>query len=190
MRLTETTKSLHVGAYLKNIGQVRHTAKYIDRPEIETILEESGFFKEAPFSSVTITLIYGKKNNLKLEYMGIDQVIGDISVSLELGMDLLIWADKNQPDMLDSFFAIPILEALIQIGEKYSLPTEALEAEREKYGKLPSSVGECIYNVFVKEPKDSKKPKEAKNSKFFKCWEGGKKAPKRTNKSTKKPDSK
>jgi len=96
-----------------------------------------------PFSWVGLICRLGIKNDLKLEFQRINKKDGDLPVALELDMNILKWADQNNLDLLKDIFTIAALEALLQVCDKYKLPKEAIAAEREKYGNIPSTIEEC-----------------------------------------------
>lgn len=125
---------------MKNNGKVW---KKIFKETLDLILKESDTFKTAPFLWVAITYRYGIKNDLKFEFKRINKKYGDLGVALELDMDVLMWADKNNLDLLHDIFMIAALEALLQVCKKYKLPSEAIEKERAKYGNIPNTIEEC-----------------------------------------------
>jgi hypothetical protein len=58
-------------------------------------------------------------------------------------MEILMWCDKNNVDLMSDIFMIACLESLIQVGQKYKLPYDFLVAERKKYGSIPNTIEEC-----------------------------------------------
>ena len=111
---------------------------------LDHLLRSNDCFDKAPFLWIGLTYRYGIKNDLKLEFKRIDKKYGDLDVLLELDMEILLWADKNNLDLLHDIFMIAALEALIQIGRKYKLShTDLFISERAKYGNIPDTTEEC-----------------------------------------------
>jgi hypothetical protein len=92
---------------------------------------------------LNFNFLYGIKNDLKARYSRIHKQYGDLPVSVELDMKILMWADKNNLQLLHDIFMIAALEALIQVCDKYKLPKEVIIEERQKYGQIPNTVEEC-----------------------------------------------
>lgn len=113
------------------------------RDDIERIIINSNFLENAPFEWIGLMYLYGIKNNLKVEFHKISKKYGDLSVDLELDMDILKWADQNNLGLLRDIFMIAALEAIIQIGKKYHLPIGVFIEERAKYGNIPDTIEEC-----------------------------------------------
>jgi hypothetical protein len=110
--------------------------------DIEKIMIDSHFLEEAPFKWVGLIYRLGIKNDLKPEYQRINKKYGDLPIAVEIDTDILKWADRNDVKLLKDLFMMAGLEALIDVGKKYKLPTEKIEAERAKYGPFPNSVEE------------------------------------------------
>lgn len=141
-------KSLHDRKYVPGatalvIGRVKNGLKMMDQDLIEKFIISSNFLDNAPFLWVHLSYRYGIKNNLKVELKRIDKKYGDIEIAIELDMEILQWADRNNLELLHDIFMIGALEALIQVGKKYKLPTEAFIEERKKYGNIPNTIEEC-----------------------------------------------
>ena len=92
--------------------------------EIESLMVSSDYLQNAPFDWVTISLRFGSKNEDKPHYQGISKKYGDLPASIELDTHELIEADRNERKRL---FTLATLKALIDAGQKYELPTAALE---------------------------------------------------------------
>ena len=141
-------KSLHNRKYVPGatalvMGRVRNGLKMMDQDFIEALIIKSIFLENAPFLWVHLSYRYGIKNDLKVVLQRIDKKYGDIQIALELDMEILQWADKNNLELLHDIFMIAALEALVQVGEKYKLPTEVFLEERQKYGNIPNTIEEC-----------------------------------------------
>lgn len=111
---------------------------------LDPLIRQHDLFKSVPFLYVGILYQYGIKNDLKLHYDRIGKKYGDLFVHLELDMEVLMWADKHNLDLLHDIFMIAALEALIQVGRKYKFPTTVFEEERAKYGDIPNTIEECL----------------------------------------------
>jgi hypothetical protein len=125
---------------------LRHS-KDIDRHDyIESLVIDSGMLKKAPFSWIGLMYRYGFKNDLIPEYdkREIDPKDGEIAIAIELDMDILEWADKNNLKLFMEMMMIGALEALIHLGKKYKLQIDLIEAERLKFRKnIPETIEEC-----------------------------------------------
>jgi hypothetical protein len=115
--------------------------------EIEKIIIDSGFLEGAPFKWVGLIYRLGLQNKLKPEYQRINKKYGDLPIAVEVRMDVLRWADQNDLQLLKDIFMIAGLEALLDVGKKYNLPTDLIAQERSKYGNIPDSVEELVANV-------------------------------------------
>lgn len=140
-------KSMHNRKYVSGI-----TALVIERiihnwilpqDSIEKLIIDSHFLEKAPFLWISLSYRYGIKNDLKVLFQGIDKKYGDLDIALELDTDILEWADSHNLGLMHDIYLIAALEALIQVGKKYKLPTEIFESERAKYGNIPTTIEEC-----------------------------------------------
>jgi len=125
------------------MGRVRNSGKSVDQDKVEQLLIDSNFFDHAPFKWVGLIYRYGLKNEIVPEYQRIDKKDSELPIAIELKMEILEWADKNNLKLLYDIFMIGALEALIHVGQKYNLPTDLLKSERTKYGIIPDSIEEC-----------------------------------------------
>jgi len=126
------------------IGRLKNSLKVMEQDAIEKLLIDSNFLDHAPFKWVSFTYRYGLKNELIPEYSKINKKYGnELHIAIELKMEILEWADKNNLKLLYNIFMIGALEALIHVGQKYNLPTDLLKSERTKYGIIPDSIEEC-----------------------------------------------
>ena len=140
---SEHNKKFVSGSTALVMGRVKNGLKLMPQAEIERFMDNSQFLKNAPFLWVSLSYRYGIKNNLKILFQGINKKYGDLDIALELDMEILKWADKNNLDLLRDIFMIAALEALIQVGEKYKLPSRVFKEERTKYGQIPNTLEEC-----------------------------------------------
>ena len=124
-------------------GRLRNSIKIMEHDLIEQFLIESHFLDHAPFKWVGLMYRYGLRNLLIPEYDRIDKKDGELPIAIELKMNILEWADKNNLKLLYDIFMIGALEALLHVGNKYNLPIERLEIERAKYGTIPETIEEC-----------------------------------------------
>lgn len=110
---------------------------------LDYIIRNINFTNNAPFLWISLAYRYGIKNDLTVEFQRIDKKYGDLPIAIELDMEILQWADSHNLGLMYDIFMIAALEALIQVGEKYKLPTEVFREERNKYGNIPSTIEEC-----------------------------------------------
>ncbi|MBY0273473.1 MAG: immunity protein 39 [Alphaproteobacteria bacterium] len=115
--------------------------------EIEKLIVESHFLDSAPFKWVGLIYRYGLKNKLKPEYQRINKKYGDLPIAVELDTRVLQWADQNNLQLFKDIFIIAALEALLDVGQKYNLPTDLIAQERSKYVDIPNSVEELEGNL-------------------------------------------
>lgn len=135
------------------LGRLKNAGKILTdlQKALTLFLKVHGYFKDTPFLWVGLTFLYGIKNNLSLEFEKINKKYGDLGVALELDMEILQWADKNNLDLLHDIFMIAALEALIQVGVKYKLPIDVFIQERSKYGNIPNTIEECeVYSSKIR----------------------------------------
>lgn len=125
-------------------GKIRNT--FLSREELRDNLENdiisSNFLEGAPFTWIGIIYRYGLKNYLKPEYKRISKKYGDLSVAIEIKMEVLQAADRISVNLLRDIFTVGALECLIDIGRKYKLPTDVFVAERAKYNDVPETAEE------------------------------------------------
>lgn len=134
-----------VGAVALAKGQVKNDFSPMTRAEnlIDIKVKEKNILKGCPFLWIGIIYRYGTKNDLNVDFQRINKKQGDLPISLELNMEILKWADQNNLDLLHDIYMIAALEAVIQVGLKYKLPTTVFEYERAKYGNIPNTIEEC-----------------------------------------------
>lgn len=97
--------------------------------ELEPVMISTGYLDNAPFKWVSLILRYGLKNEDEPHYQKINKKHGDLPIAIELDTHELQHASREE---LKRLFMIATLKSLLHVGSKYSLPTEALKARREK----------------------------------------------------------
>jgi hypothetical protein len=125
------------------IGRLKNSIKLMEQDAIEQLLIDSHFLDHAPFKWISFIYRYGLKNELTPEYQRINKKHNYLPIAIEVKMEILEWADKNNLKLLYDIFMIGALEALIDVGKKYELPTDLLKSERSKYGNIPETIEDC-----------------------------------------------
>jgi hypothetical protein len=120
-------------AHLAHSGQITGQIQ----EEYLAFLNSSGYFDNAPFLWFGMTILYGLKNEKKTHYKRIDKKDGELCMTKELDMRVLLTADENDVGMLKDFFEIAALDSMIDAGKKYKLNTTALEKRRAELGQIP-----------------------------------------------------
>lgn len=128
-------------------GRVRNGSRISELVDqkIDSLIKDKKWIEGQKFIYVLMTFLYGTKNNLKVNFGRINKKYGDLSISVELDMKIIEWADQYNLELLSDIFTIAALEALIQVGHKYKIPTDFLESERKKYAYIPSTIDQCIH---------------------------------------------
>lgn len=124
-------------------GHVKNDLKLMEREYIDSLLVQSKYCEDAPFTWVGLLYRYGFETNTIPRYGRISKKYGDASLTIDLKMEILQWADRNNLELLRAILMIGALDALIHAGKKYKRPTALLEAERAKYGTIPETIEEC-----------------------------------------------
>ena len=115
----------------------------MDQDKVEQLLIDSNFFDRVPFKWISFIYRYGLKNELTPEYQRINKKHSYLPIAIELKMEILEWADRNNLKLLYDIFMIGALEALMHVGKKYGLSIDLLRKERLKYGNIPETIEEC-----------------------------------------------
>jgi hypothetical protein len=100
--------------------------------ELEPVLCEGCYTRNAPFETVSLILRFGTRRCFIPEYRPVDKSHKELPVSVELEMEAL---RRMNPAELKREFTVATLEALIHAGHKFNLPTEMLE---QSLRELPS----------------------------------------------------
>lgn len=96
------------------------------RDHVESILNDS-FFERAPFKQIGVIIRYGQRSDYKPEYEPIKR--GELPIAVEAELSSL---RKLRGSELCQMFQLILLEALIDVGEKYGLFSTPLIRERAK----------------------------------------------------------
>lgn len=123
-------------------GRVKNLGKTGHQDYVENLIIQSNFLKDAPFRWVGLIYWFGEKNETKPTYKHINKKYGDLPISIELKMEVLSAADKKSVEVLSQIMLIGALDALIDVGRKYDLPTQTFERARALYTHIPETVDE------------------------------------------------
>lgn len=91
--------------------------------EIEQIIVENGFLDGAPFSWVTIAILFEEEAGRKTEFGRINRKYGDLPLTVQLDVDEFSGLER---DAITRALRFVVIQALIDAGEKYDRPTLAL----------------------------------------------------------------
>ena len=105
--------------------------------EIEALLISSGFLEHAPFWWIGLMYREGLKNDPVPEIRRINRAIGKLPIAFELDVHLLY---RQDDETIYRVYCASALWALVHVGRKYNLPTEALEARLAEFGGWPPEV--------------------------------------------------
>jgi hypothetical protein len=89
------------------------------RDAIEKVVIESGYLEEAHFSWVTISILYGQKNDDIPKCEAVNEKYGDLPLSIEVDVHEILEASL---DDLRLMFGKAVLKALIYAGKKFDRP--------------------------------------------------------------------
>lgn len=103
--------------------------------ELEPILRDLCFTRNAPFRTVSLILRFGTQRGINPECQPIDKSHDELPMTLELEMQSL--KEMNR-DELKNEFMVATLEALIIAGQKYGLPTDVLERSLRELSSIKS----------------------------------------------------
>lgn len=130
-------------------GQVRGDNPSIDKAQSATEeLLGSVFFENAPFDDIGMIFRYGERTCLRPQSFRIVKVKGrrELQIAVELEMRML---QNATPEEMDSIFQQALLDPLIAVAEKYSLPVEGL---REARSKLPTLINDSPTTMNESDP--------------------------------------
>lgn len=91
--------------------------------ELEPLLQAVGFTVHAPFKTVSLVLKFGLKRDLSPVLDRIDKQHAELPVHVELEMRML---KRLSRDELKQEFTLATLSALIDVAERFSLPSQHL----------------------------------------------------------------
>lgn len=107
----------------------------IVRDEIESILIDSNFYDNTPFSWITLSLRYGLKDDDQPKIGRVSKKYGDLPLSIEIDVNRMRDSDLNG---LCFIFREATLKSLIYVADKYRCPSVNLkirqEAEQDVHG--------------------------------------------------------
>jgi Immunity protein 39 len=111
-------------------GRFKSVGPAIDsiRDELEKLLIESDFLDQAPFRWIGLIIRLGLMDHWTPEYQRINKKYGDLPIAIEVDVSELVDADA---ETIRASFRAASLEALIHVGNKYSLPVQPLMAARQ-----------------------------------------------------------
>ncbi len=100
----------------------------IVRDEIESILIDSNFYDNAPFSWITLSLRYGLKDDDQPKIGRVNKKYGDLPLSIEIDVNRMRDSDLNG---LCFIFREATLKSLIYVADKYRCPSVNLKIRQE-----------------------------------------------------------
>ncbi len=124
-----TSKTLSIGADIVAIYK-----------DLDPILKEIGFFKEAPFEWIAGSIIFQLRNLDCFGTITVDRISKKyMCISEHIYPDYRIFhaADAISRDALLDFYKILSLNEIIAVGEKYNFPTSVFEGMLSKMGSIP-----------------------------------------------------
>jgi len=124
---------LVLGGSATVVGRLRFSGRAIDevRNEVERLMIDSAFLRGAPFRWISLIFRYGTETKLEPEYGKIDRQDGELPITVELEMEKLRRIDRPRlHEELKRVFMLATLDALVDVGKRYGLPTEALLERR------------------------------------------------------------
>jgi hypothetical protein len=92
--------------------------------ELEPIIVDTGFLRDAPFEWISLVFRYGLKNDEAPTYEHIDERYHDLPLVMELDTRELQHASKDE---LKRIFMRAALKTLVHVGGRYHLPTTRIE---------------------------------------------------------------
>jgi hypothetical protein len=137
---------------------VKNGLKIIDaiKPITEHMYNKA-YFKDQKFVRIGILFLYRIKTDLKPRYERINRTYKDLPISIELGTEVLRWADRHDHELMKDIFLIATCKAVLDVLHKYKLPTGPVEKVRATLGDIPQSVEEIeahpdLYTVPLAQP--------------------------------------
>ena len=111
--------------------RLKNTGEAIDlvRDELEKVILQSDFLAAAPFKWIGLVFRYGSQDSTSPVYQRINKTHGDLPVSIEVDAQALVGADL---EAVRAKFRQAAILTLLDVAEKYKLPTSALEELRVK----------------------------------------------------------
>lgn len=120
---------LLIGAVVMLRGRVKESGlamvEVCDR--LEPVLAQIKFVANAPFKTVHLIINYGEKTDLKVKYQAINKRHEELPVTVDLEQAPLRMASR---EVVAKEIMNATIEVLLQVAEKYSLPSEGLRELR------------------------------------------------------------
>lgn len=91
---------------------------------LEPILIDVEFYKNTPFSWITLVVRYGLKNDPEPEYKKINKKYGDLPLAIEIDVNETVGASFEE---MKTIIGRTILKSVIHVGRKYECPTDEFE---------------------------------------------------------------
>ena len=95
------------------------------REELESLLEATGYLKDAPFSWVTVALRFGLKDDLEPNLLRVNKKSGDLPLAIELDISGLLGKSSEEHRLA---YRRAVARALHSAGLRYRLSTESTHA--------------------------------------------------------------
>jgi hypothetical protein len=95
------------------------------REELESLLEATGYLKDAPFSWVTVALRFGLKDDLEPSFSKVNKKSGDLPLAIELDISGLLGKSSEEYRLA---YRKAIARALHSAGLRYMLSTKSTDA--------------------------------------------------------------
>jgi hypothetical protein len=92
------------------------------REELESLLEATGYLKDAPFSWVTVVLRFGLKDDLEPSFLRVNKKSGDLPLAIELDISNL-QGESSEAHRLA--YRRAVARALHSAGLRYNLSSES-----------------------------------------------------------------
>lgn len=95
--------------------------------QLEPLLDEIEFVKNAPFKTVSMIIRFGEKTDLTTQFDPIDKRNYELPVAVELEMAKLRFESR---DVVKRAFFEATIAVLMDVAHKFDLPAQRLEALR------------------------------------------------------------
>lgn len=120
-------RSLLVSAVSLGKGRLKFGAQALlaGRNSLEPELKAHAYLAEAPFSTVSLVIVYGDRDDLNPEIGEVDQKNSELPVTVTLDMKRL---SRLALDDLTQEFRTVMIEILCDVAANFDLPFEFLDA--------------------------------------------------------------
>lgn len=107
-------------------GRVREAGPVMKEicDDLEPLLNEIGFVDNAPFNTISMIIRFGGKTDLNPDYKPINKNFGELPVAIEMELSGLRVASR---DVVKNAFMMAVVDILLDVAKKYSLPSKQLE---------------------------------------------------------------